>query len=102
MTLLRVVVDVIVALCAIGGAATGGTGTGSANPRAGAGMEERPCPVAESGGDTPPRSRLTRRRSVEETELECARDLRLLAVKPRECCEFEFDAGADPDALRGE
>jgi len=65
-------------------------------------MEERPCPVAESGGDTPPRSRLTRRRSVEETELECARDLRLLAVKPRECCEFEFDAGADPDALRGE
>jgi hypothetical protein len=32
VTLLRVVVDVTVALCAIGGAAAGSTGAGSANP----------------------------------------------------------------------
>jgi hypothetical protein len=32
VTLLRVVVDVTVALCAIGGAPAGSTGTGSANP----------------------------------------------------------------------
>ena len=85
MTLLRVVVDVIVALCAIGGAAAAGTGVGSASPRADGGKDERPCPMAESGGDTSPGPCLTRRRSVEEMELECARDLRLLAVTPREC-----------------
>jgi hypothetical protein len=38
ITLLRVVVDVTVALCAIGGAAAGSTGAGSASP---GGAEER-------------------------------------------------------------
>jgi len=102
VTLLHVAVDVTVALCAIGGgAATGRTTDGSANSRGGGGAEKR-RPVAESGGDTSPGLRLVRRRSVEEMELEWARDLRLLTVTPRECCEFEFDVGADPDALRPE
>jgi len=68
VTLLRVVVDVIVALCAIGGAAAGSTGAGWASP--GGGEAEKRRPVAESGGDTSPGLGLARRRSVEETELE--------------------------------
>ena len=102
VALLHVAVDVTVALCAIGGGgATGRTTDDSANSRGGGGAEKR-RPVAESGGDTSPGLRLVRRRSVEEMELEWARDLRLLTVTPRECCEFEFefDVGADPDALR--
>jgi hypothetical protein len=107
VTLLRVIVEFIVALCVIAGGgadipatAAGGSGVGSASPGGG----EKRRPVAESGGETPPglRLALARRRSVEEMELEWARDLRLLTVTPRECCEFEFDAGADPDALRAE
>jgi hypothetical protein len=41
VTLLRVIVDVIVALCAMGGAAAGGTGVGSASTRGGGEKEER-------------------------------------------------------------
>lgn len=43
-----------------------------------------------------------RRRSVEEIELECARDLTLLTVNPRECSEAEFETGAEPAALNAE
>ena len=49
ITLIRVIVDVTVALCTIGGAATGSTGAGSAS--LGGGGAEKRRPVAESGGD---------------------------------------------------
>jgi hypothetical protein len=69
VTLLRVVVDVTVALCAIGGAAAGSTRAGAAS--LGGGGAETRRPVAESGGDTSPGLGLAaRRRSVEDIELE--------------------------------
>ena len=52
VTLVRVVVVVTVALCAIGGAAAGSPRAGSASP-GGGGVEKR-RPVAESGRDTSP------------------------------------------------
>ena len=68
VTLLRIIVDVTVALCTIGGAATGSSGAASASLRGG-GAEKR-HPVAESRGDTSPGLGLARRWSVEEMELE--------------------------------
>jgi hypothetical protein len=69
VTLLRVAVDVIVAVVAGGGTATSGGGDGARTPRDG--DKAGKCrPVAESGGDASPRLRRTRRRSVEEMELE--------------------------------
>jgi hypothetical protein len=51
-------------------------------------------PIADSVGDTSWLGR-TRRRSVEEMELECARDLRLLtSVNARECSEDELEKGS--------
>jgi hypothetical protein len=101
VTLLRVPVDVIVALFTGSGAAGGSTGKGLTTPWEGGGADKW-RPVAESGGDTSPGLGRRRRRSAEEMELEWARDLRLLAVKPRECAEFELDTGAEPDALGAE
>ncbi len=68
VTLLRVVVDVAVVLCTIGGAATGSIGAGSAS--LGGGGAEKRRPVTESGGDTSPGLSLARRRLVEEMELD--------------------------------
>jgi len=99
VTLLRVPVDVTVAFCTCSGATGGSTGKGLIIPWEGGGGAEERRPVAEIGGDTSPGLGRARRRSAEEMELEWASDLRLLAVKPRECAEFEFDTGAEPDTL---
>ena len=83
---------VIVALCASGG---GGGGD----------RRRTRLPIADSAGETSPglgRAKPPKRRSAEEMELECASDLRLLAVRARECSEAEFETGAEPAALSAE
>lgn len=101
VTLLRVVVvvvivEVTVALCPSEGGSTAGTVT------ARWGCCRWCRPVADRAGDTSPGLGRMRRRSVEETELECASDLRLPTVNPRECSEAEFETGAEPAALSAE